>query len=286
MKLARTGRAREGLAMAAAPLVTFLIAGAQKGGTTALYDYLADYPDVALSRIKEVHFFDDETRDWDRPDYGAYHAQFDAPGARPCGEATPIYLYWPNALARIRAYNPATRLIVVLRDPVARAWSHWRMEYARGAEREPFAWCIRRGRQRLFDAAPPVARAPAPWGHHREFSYVERGFYGEQLAQLFALFPREQVLVIRAEDLRAEPAGSLAAVRRFLGLAQAPPPEPREAHVGRDMDYGAGLTAEDETWLRQVYARDQARLQALVGWNYAGGGTGEALATLTGEGRG
>jgi hypothetical protein len=252
--------------MAEAPLVTFLIAGVQKGGTTALYDYLADYPDLALSRVKEVHFFDDETRDWERPDYGAYHARFAAPGARPCGEATPIYLYWPNALARIRAYNPAMRLIVALRDPVERAWSHWRMEYARGAERAPFAWCIRQGRQRLFDGEPPAT----PWGHHREFSYVERGFYGEQLAQLFALFPHEQVLVIRAEDLRADPAASLAAVRRFLDLAEAPPPPPREAHVGREMDYGEGLTAEDVDWLRRVYARDQARLQALIGWSYAG----------------
>lgn len=256
--------------MAETPLVTFLIAGVQKGGTTALYDYLADYPDVALSRVKEVHFFDDETLDWTRPDYGAYHAQFDAAkfeggGGRPCGEATPIYLYWPNALERIRAYNPAMRLVVTLRDPVERAWSHWRMEYARGAEREPFAWCIREGRQRLFDSAPPQA----PWGFHREFSYVERGFYAEQLARLFEVFPRDQALVIRAEDLRADPGPVLDQVRRFIGLDEAPPPPPREVHVGRDIDYGAELTAEDVRWLRRIYARDQARLEALAGFAYA-----------------
>ena len=250
--------------MAEAPLVTFLIAGVQKGGTTALYDYLADYPDVALSRVKEVHFFDDETRDWARPDYGAYHAQFDPPAGRPCGEATPIYLYWPRSLERIFAYNPAMRLILTLRDPIERAWSHWRMEYARGAEREPFAWCIRQGRRRLFDAEPPVA----PWGHHREFSYVERGFYAEQLARLFAIFPRDQALVLRAEDLRGDPAATLAAVRRFIGLGEAPQPPAREVHVGRDIDYGAALTAEDVAHLRQVYARDQARLRALVGFGY------------------
>lgn len=255
--------------MAEAPLVTFLIAGVQKGGTTALYDYLADYPDVALSHIKEVHFFDDETRDWGQPDYGGYHAQF-APAAvegsagQPCGEATPIYLYWPNALERIRAYNPAMRLILTLRDPVQRAWSHWRMEYARGAERKPFAWCIRQGRQRLFDAAPAIA----PWGHHREFSYVERGFYGEQLERLFAIFPREQVLVLRAEALRADPAPALDQVRRFIGLGAAATPPAREVHVGQEIDYGAELTSEDVAWLRQVYARDQARLRVLAGFAY------------------
>lgn len=250
--------------MAEAPLVTFLIAGVQKGGTTALYDYLADYPDVALSRRKEVHYFDDETLDWNRPDPGAYHAQFDAANGRPCGEATPIYLYWPNALARICAYNPAMRLVVTLRDPVERAWSHWRMEYARGAEREPFAWCIRQGRQRLFDAGSPAT----PWGFHREFSYVERGFYAEQLAMLFDIFPREQALVIRAEDLRAEPGPVLNRVRRFIGLAEAPSPQARQVHVGRDIDYGAQVTAEDVAWLRQVYGRDQARLSALTGFAY------------------
>jgi hypothetical protein len=246
--------------MAKAPLVTFLIAGVQKGGTTALYDYLADSPDVALSRVKEVHFFDDEGQDWGRPDYAAYHAQFAPADGRPCGEATPIYVYWKDSLERIRAYNPSMRLILTLREPVARAWSHWRMEYARGAEREPFAWCIRQGRQRLFESEP--------WGWHREFSYVERGFYGEQLERVFALFPREQVLVVRAEDLRADPAAALATVRRFLDLPDAPPPVHREAHVGRDMDYGSALTLEDAEHLRRLYARDQDRLRALTGLAY------------------
>jgi hypothetical protein len=252
--------------MAGAPRVNFIIAGVQKGGTTALYDYLADYPDVVLSGVKEVHFFDDETQDWSAPDYGAYHARFDAPRSDgpdqgPCGEATPIYLYWPNALERIRAYNPAMRLIVTLRDPVERAWSHWRMEYARGAELEPFSWCIREGRQRLFDAAP--------WGCHREFSYVERGFYGEQLERLFGLFPRDQVLMLRAEDLRADPATTLATTRRFLGLEDAPAPLAREVHVGREIEYGSALTPEDIAHLGRVYARDQARLKSLTGFAYS-----------------
>ncbi|MDB5452295.1 MAG: sulfotransferase, partial [Caulobacteraceae bacterium] len=165
--------------MATPALVNFIIAGAQKGGTTALFDYLTEEPDIALSRVKETHFFDDDSRDWEKPDYGDYHAQFDPGGRAACGEATPIYIYWPNCLERIAAYNPAMRLILVLRDPVERAWSHWRMEYARGAETQSFAWCVRQGRRRLFDAEP--------WGVHREFSYVERGFYGEQVERLLAL---------------------------------------------------------------------------------------------------
>lgn len=194
------------------PRVSFIIAGVQKAGTTALFDYLAEEPGVSLSKVKEVHFFDDEGQDWAAPDYGAYHANFDGADGRPRGEATPIYLYWPRSLERIAAYNPAMRLIVLLRDPVERAWSHWKMEYARGAETRPFAWCIREGRRRLFEAQP--------WGHHREFSYVERGFYSEQLEAALAHFPREQLLVLRAGDLNQAPAPVLAKVRTFLGLSR------------------------------------------------------------------
>lgn len=246
--------------MSERPLVNFLIAGVQKGGTTALFDYLAEEPGIALSRVKEVHFFDDETRDWARPDYAAYHACFEGPGGRPCGEATPIYLYWPGSLERIRAYNPAMRLIVLLRDPVQRAWSHWRMEYARGAETRPFAWCVREGRQRLFEAEP--------WGHHREFSYVERGFYGDQVERLFDQFPREQTLILRSEDLRRDPATVVGQVRRFLGLPPGAAPAPRDVHLGREMDYGSALTEDDVAFLRRLYARDQARLRALTGWSF------------------
>ena len=240
--------------------VAFLIAGVQKGGTTALFDYLAEEPGLSLSSEKELHFFDDEEQDWSRPEYDAYHARFAPFDGRPRGEATPIYVYWPNSLERIAAYNPAMKLILVLRDPIERAWSHWRMEYARGAEKEPFAWCIRRGRQRLFDAEP--------WGFHREFSYVERGFYGEQLERVLASFPREQVLVLRSDDLRRAPGAALAAVRRFLGLPKGKAPAPRDVHVGREMDYGPGMTPQDVAWLREVYARDQVRLAKLAGFSF------------------
>ena len=243
--------------MAEAPLVNFIIAGVQKGGTTALFDYLSDDPAIALSRVKEVHFFDDEEQDWARPDYAAYHRQFDDAMGRPRGEATPIYIYWPNSLERIAAYNPAMKIILLLRDPVQRAWSHWRMEYARGAETEPFAWCIRQGRQRLFDAEP--------WGHHREFSYVERGFYGEQVERLLTVFPRDQLLILRSEDLRGDPTQSLTEVRGFLGLPPGPSARVREVHVGRNIEYGSHLTDADEHFLREIYARDLGVLRTLTG---------------------
>lgn len=238
------------------PLVNFIVVGVQKAGTTALFDYLGDSPAVALSKVKEVHFFDDETVDWSKPDYGPYHAQFETADPTTLrGEATPIYLYWPHSLERIAAYNPDIRLIVMLRDPVERAWSHWRMEYSRGVETHPFPWCIREGRQRLF--------AAEPWGVHREFSYVERGFYGEQIERLFAIFPREQVLILTADGLRERPAETLGQVAGFLGIPAGGSVEHRDVHVGREV--GGSLAAEDVAYLRGLYERDMIRLKNLTG---------------------
>lgn len=243
--------------MDAASRIDFIVAGVQKAGTTALYDYLSEDPAIGLSKVKEVHFFDDEGRDWAAPDYGPYHAQFDWDRPAIRGEATPIYAYWPGALERIARYNPAIRLILMLRDPVERAWSHWRMEYARGVETRPFSWCVRQGRRRLFDSEP--------WGVHREFSYVERGFYGEQVERLFELFPRDQVLILSADELRRDPNGVLGRVNAFLRAPPPPPRTPREVHVGAEMDYGGDLSAEDVAFLREIYAPDQVRLTALTG---------------------
>lgn len=239
------------------PRVNFMVIGVQKAGTTALFDYLGDHPDLALSAEKELHFFDDETQDWAQPSYDRYHARFPRADGRIRGEATPIYIYWPGALERIAAYNPDAKLILMLRDPVARAWSHWRMEARRGVEMHDFAWCIRQGRRRLFEADP--------WGHHREFSYVERGFYGEQIERLYRLFPERQVLVRKAEDLRADPARVLGEVADFLETERMAPPAARDVHVGDDQ---GDPPAADQAWLRQIYAPDSARLKALIGIAY------------------
>jgi hypothetical protein len=240
------------------PKVDFIIIGAQKAGTTALFDYLGEHPQIGLSDVKEVHFFDDETRDWSAPDYGAYHARFDlADRSRRWGEATPIYLYWKNSIERISAYHREARLILLLRDPVERAFSHWKMEFARGAEVHPFEWCIRQGRQRLFEAEP--------WGFHREFSYVERGFYGEQVARLLAHFPAEQLLILRSDELDAEPDRTLQRISGFLDIAPPPLVRPRRVHEGQAMTYPSRLTAEDVALLRRLYAADMARLAELTG---------------------
>jgi hypothetical protein len=236
--------------MTADDRVAFLIGGVQKGGTTALFRYLRDIPSLSLAPVKETHFFDDETGvDWSAPDYGRYHAMFDDFDGRPRGEATPIYVYWPNCLERIAGYNPTMKLVLLFRDPVQRAWSQWKMEFARGWESEPFAWCIREGRARVDSAEAP--------GFHRIYSYVERGFYGAQLEHVLRLFPRDQLLLLRSDELDRRPDETLARLCRFVGAA---PPAgsvtPRRELTAKDIDYGQPMTEADAAYLRGLYRDD------------------------------
>lgn len=167
---------------ASAP-IDFFIAGVQKAGTTALAHYLSQHPGIDFCRVKESHHFDNERLDWSQPDRTGLHRHFDwSLSQRLRGDATPIYTYWPNALDRIRAYNPRAKLIIILRHPSFRAYSHWRMEMARHRETLPFEIAISKsGRQRV---------AEAPGGVHRTHSYVERGFYAEQVVGVLSRFPR------------------------------------------------------------------------------------------------
>jgi hypothetical protein len=245
--------------MIAARKVGFLVAGVQKGGTSALFEYLRDMPGLQLPDVKEAHFFDDEQKvDWARPDYAPYHALFADDGRR-WGEATPIYLYWPNCLERIAAYNPAMKFVLLFRDPIDRAWSHWKMEYAKRKESEPFQWCIREGRSRLTPGDPD-----AP-GHHRVFSYVERGFYGAQVARLLSLFPAEQCLFLRSEDLRDDPHAALRRISTFLDQSDPPAVEPRIVHPARRQNYPSQLQPDDIRLLAQLYAPDMIEFSNLTG---------------------
>ncbi|OYX33655.1 MAG: sulfotransferase [Caulobacterales bacterium 32-69-10] len=242
--------------------VSFLVAGVQKGGTTALFDYLNDHPDLALPAIKEAHFFDDEGAvDWTAPDYRPYHALFAGREQAQWGEATPIYTYWPRCFERIADYNSAMKLVLVFRNPIERAWSHWRMEYARGAETEPFAWCIREGRHR-------VNGDPSAPGHHREFSYVERGFYGAQVQRLLNLFPKEQALFLRSEDLRLSPGRILGRVCDFLNAPHFLTFEIKESHIGKDVGLQNSISVEDREYLKEVFALDQLIFNEKTGLSF------------------
>jgi hypothetical protein len=235
----------------------FLIAGAQKAGTTALHSFLKAHPQLFLATPKELHFFDNESLDWSCPNYDILHAHFPAElDDKVIGEATPIYTWWPPSLDRIKVYNPKIKCIVMLRNPVERAYSNWAMVVSRGAETLSFSTAIRDGRR----------RAAGPSGlPHRLFSYVERGLYAAQIERLLARFPRERLLFLRTEDLAERQAATLDQVCAFLGVSPFSTPPPAAYVMPVSKGDLPPISEADRSYLTALYREDIAATQALSG---------------------
>jgi hypothetical protein len=199
----------------------FLVLGTQKGGTTTLQELLAGHPAVFLPACKEVHYFSlhaDRGVDW-------YRARFAAArlGQRR-GEITPYYLFHPHAPARIRALLPRARLVALLRDPVERALSQYFHAWRHGFETLPLEQALAAEPARLAGAEEALRAPGGQHLSHQKHSYLSRGRYTEQLRRYEALFPAEQLLVLRSEDLFADPEPTWRRIQAFLGLPGVPLP--------------------------------------------------------------
>ncbi len=239
--------------------VSFVVGGVQKAGTTALDAYLRQHPALCLpATTKELHFFDSPTYTGDASSLAAYHAKFDCAGAgRVLGEVTPIYTYWSSAPARIHAYNPAMKWVVILRNPVDRAYSQWRMQRARGFEPLEFESAIRE----------EAARCAAAFPHQeRRFSYVDRGFYAVQVRRVLNLFGHGNCLFLLFEDLCADPDATLSHVHGFLGIARLPiDPVGYESLAGTE----AAIDPTTRRNLAARFAEDIAQTGKLIGRSLA-----------------
>ncbi|MFC3052193.1 sulfotransferase domain-containing protein [Kordiimonas pumila] len=240
--------------------VQFLIAGVQKAGTTALDRFLRQHAYLSLPSRKEVHFFDNEQINWQQPDYREYHRFFSEKPGQISGEATPIYTYWPPSLARIHAYNPDMKLIVCLRDPVARAYSHWEMEVSRGYENLKFRAAIRKGRSRVTGDERSLA------GAHRVYSYVERGFYSAQIERLLELFPRENLLFLENSHIKNNLKDVLNTITDFLHVpAYQTYPENKIILPTQKRQNLGSISEEDKAYLAGLYRDDTKKTARLTG---------------------
>ena len=236
--------------------LSFLVCGAQKSGTTALAAYLRQHPGIYLPKAKELHFFDDETQAWPEPDLKALHRHFQAADADQLwGEATPISLYWDPAPERIWRYNSAMRLLVILRNPIERAYSHWVMEHRRGDDPLSFDLALEQEEARCREALP---------FQHRVFSYIDRGFYSSQLRRLWRFFGKEQVLVLRQEDLKLSPQISMERIWQHLSIVPGPAITPLTRHNG---DYDSAMPPSCHKRLRKIFWHEIGELEHLLGWD-------------------
>ncbi|TVM04152.1 MAG: sulfotransferase [Candidatus Brocadia sp. WS118] len=237
--------------------VGFLIAGTQKGGTSALDAYLREHPEICMADKKEVHFFDTERYFQKvKVDYSVYHSFFSPKSSHKLlGETTPIYMYWYDSPRRIWQYNPSMKIIMILRNPIDRAYSHWNMERDRDVDHLSFWDAIQNESARCREAMPY---------QHRQYSYVDRGFYSEQLRRIWTYFPKNQTLILKSEDLRINPKEMLEKICLFLDLSCLHTVAIKKVH---SRPYVSSLSRKEWEYLRLQFACEIRSLESILGWN-------------------
>jgi hypothetical protein len=254
-------------------LPDFLVIGAQRCGTSSLYRYLGTHPQVAASFRKETEFFSV------RYDYGLawYRAHFPLEVRRAFAErlsgrrlqafeATPDYLFHPLAAERAAELVPNARLVALLRDPVERAFSHYRHSVRLGRERLDFASALAAEPERLAGEEERLRqdssyRAPS----YLSFSYCARGLYAEQLERWLERYPRERLLVVRSEDFFSDPPRRYSEILRFLELPDTMPPGFRNYSYREPTTPAAAMDSALRAELQSRFAAHNRRLEDLLG---------------------
>jgi hypothetical protein len=245
----------------------FILIGGQRCGTTAVFHELRRHPAVGNPLRKEIHYFDVNHARGER----WYRAHFPtleemaARGALITGEASPSYLFHPDVPERVQAMLPDARFIVLLRDPVIRAWSQWSL--ARALHHEPLSFedAVQNEPERLTRALERKAADPNDKGtEYRRVSYLARGDYAAQLRRWFDQVGRERVLVLVSEEMFTDPVPEFRKVESFLGLPAW------EAFAGITQRYakggaGEGMSAETAARLREQFAPKIRDTEQLLG---------------------
>ena len=199
------------------PLPNFLILGVQKAGTTTLYDYITQHPNVLPAFRKETKYFDlyhQKSINW-------YKAFFPVLNNN-CitGEATPDYFFYKEIPKRIKQVLPNVKLIVLLRNPVDRAVSQYNFNVDREIETLPFEDAINKEVERMSANTAIPLKSGYVSNSYREFSYISRGMYAQQLKQWLKFFPLEHFFICTTKQLKFDTLNTINSVYEFLKLEQ------------------------------------------------------------------
>jgi hypothetical protein len=236
----------------------FILAGAQKSGTTALHYFLSKHSNISMGDQQEMHFFDNDALFVAGVDYEQLHKHYPllAP-AKIAGDCTPSYIYHEPATERIWKYNSQIKLLVLLRNPVDRAFAHWNMQRFKGREPLDFFDAVREEQTRIAGAPPAEAR---------RFAYVDRGFYGRQLERLFKFFPREQVKIVKFEEFKDSQRETLGSIFSFLGCKPLRSVRSKDRNV---VPYERAMNWEERVFLYNLFTEDIANVERMLGWDCA-----------------
>lgn len=252
----------------------FIIIGAQKGGTTSLYRYLIEHPSIAPIYVKEPHFFDIHFQRglaWYRSHFPTtmekYYAQYFQKHDLITGEASPYYLYHPRAAERVAKTLPRVKLIVLLRNPIDRAYSQYQHQTRQpGVEPLSFEEALEAEEQRLRGEEEHILKDPTYSSFkHRHYSYKGRSQYIEQLPQWMLLFPKEQFLILKSEDLFANPAET---VRETLDFLQMPTNGIKKDYKPFNEATYTPIRPETREYLVEYFKPYNARLYEFLGRDF------------------
>jgi Sulfotransferase domain len=205
---------------------------------------------------QEIHYFDNDALFVAEPNYERLHKHYPLLGPSTiAGDCTPSYIYHPKAAERIFEYNPKIKLLILLRNPVERAFAHWNMQRFRNREPLDFFDAVREEQTRI---------AGAPATEARRFAYIDRGFYGSQLERVFRFFPREQVKVVKFEDFKANQRETVASVLSFLGRKPLRSIRNKDRNI---VPYERAMNWEERIFLYNLFAEDIAKVEQLLGWD-------------------
>ena len=204
----------------------FIVIGAQRCGTSSVYHYLIQHPCVLRASVKEIHYFDIDFckgTAWYRTHFPSvrrkYLTKLSCRRNVVTGEATPYYIFHPWAPERAWKTVPRSKLIVMLRNPVDRAYSHYHLEVKLGNETLSFEDAIEREEERLNGEKNKILRDKSYYSfNYQHYSYISRGAYVDQLKAWSEFFPNEQMLIIKSEDFYSDPPGTMKYIFDFLGL--------------------------------------------------------------------
>jgi hypothetical protein len=239
------------------PKVSFLVCGTQKAGTTTLDEYLRQHPQICMAKFKEVHYFDRRKYFlYQHPDYRVYHDFFEPETNQQIwGETTPVYMYWYSAPRRIWEYNSEMKLIIILRNPIKRAYSHWNMQRERGVETLSFLEAIAEEERRRRESLPY---------QNRRFSYLDRGFYTDQIKRVRNYFPANQILLLKSETFKKDPKRILDLITNFLEIAEIDNFIELNLH---SQTYSTHLDQKTHKILLDLYQYEIKEVEKLTGWD-------------------
>lgn len=186
----------------------FIIAGAQKSGSTYIWSMLKQHPEVFFPKDKEINFFNTSSRsDFD---LGEYVSLFDSGKSfKVKGEASPRYLFYNHVPKLMHELNPQLKLIFILRNPVLRAESHYLHNVRDGFESLSFDRAIEEEESRIKQDAFSL----------RAYSYVNRGLYAKQVKEYLSYFEKDQILLLKFEEFMKDKAQGFKELHSFLGVS-------------------------------------------------------------------